>query len=81
MMADVVPIKPIQPKEEMHVYKNQRFVLRYDPNAPPDKRWVWTLAYTVVYPYFGSAATLQAAKNAAQRKLRSLLGEDEKWRE
>lgn len=81
MMAKVVQLNVIKPKEETHAYKNQRFVLRYDPIAPVGERWTWTLHFTVVYPYFGSAATLQAAKSAAQRKVRSLIGDNERWSE
>ena len=75
----VVPI--VKPKEETRTYQNQRYVLRYDPNAPDGQRWCWTLHFTIVYPYFGSAATLQAADNAVKRKIRSLVGDNERWNE
>jgi len=71
----------VKPKEEAHVYNKQRYLVRFDPNAPPDQQWTWHLSFTVVYPYMGSASTIQSARNAAQRKIRKLTGEDERWSE
>lgn len=83
LMAEVIPLhtvrQAVKPKEETLYYQGQRILLRYDPNAPIGSQWVWTVDYTVKYPYIGSASTIQSAKNAARRKIRSLTGQNEKW--
>ena len=73
--------KRVKPKEESHNYRGQRFILRFDPHASEFQQWTWTVSYTVVYPYFGSASSLSQAKRAAERKIRTLVGQHERWTE
>ena len=77
-MNEVVPLK-IKPKEEAGSYKGTRYVLRFDPNAPDDKRWVWTVNFTVTYPYMGAGPTLDKARQAAHRQVRKLIGDNERY--
>jgi len=73
MVNDVIPLrKPIPPKEERVTHKGQSFVCRYDPNAPDGSRWVWVLDFVRTYRYFGNAATLEAAKSQARRRITKL---------
>lgn len=84
-MEEVVELndyrKPIEPKQETHIYQNQTYILRYDPNAPLSTRWTYTIRYTVVYPYMGAEPTLAKANNAARRMIRKLLGDNERSNE
>jgi hypothetical protein len=73
--------KRVKPKEESHNYRGQHFILRFDPNASENQQWAWIVSYTVVYPYYGNASTLPQAKRAAERKIRTLVGQNERWSE
>ncbi len=71
----------IKPKEESDIYNGQRYIIRFDPNAPEGSRWVWQVNYAVVYPHIGSAPTIDKARNATRRTIRRLQGEHEHWTE
>lgn len=74
-MAEVINLaerKPIPPKEQSFEHGGQRYTCRFDPNAPEDKRWLWTLAYTRVYRYYGQAPTMEQASAVARRKIHSM---------
>jgi hypothetical protein len=64
--------KPIPPKTATFEHGGQRYTCRFDPNAPPDKRWVWTVAYTRTYQYFGHASTMEGASSNARRQIHKL---------
>jgi len=68
--------KRVSPKVEHGMYMGHRYVLRFDPNGPPDERWVWLVKYTCVYEYYGEAATIQAASRAAKRQIRELVSHE-----
>jgi hypothetical protein len=82
-MNGIVLNMPTQtkPKEESHNYRGQRYMLRFDPHASENQQWTWTVSYTIVYPYYGSASSLPNAKRAAERKIRTLVGQNERWSE
>lgn len=76
-MADYAArVEPdIRPKTEIRNYKGHRYILRFDPNAPQSERWHWTVKYTTVYEYYGSASSIEAASRAAMKRIRTLLDE------
>jgi len=76
VVIDMEYAKAIPPKTEAGMHMGQRFILRYDPHAPPDARWVWVVRFTRTYTFEGSAATLEAATKAAKRQIKELVGRD-----
>lgn len=64
--------KPIQPKHETFNHEGQKYTVTYDPNAPEHQRWVWELHYVQTYQFFGSSPTLEAARQRANKRIRSL---------
>jgi 2-polyprenyl-6-methoxyphenol hydroxylase-like FAD-dependent oxidoreductase len=65
----------IIPKREEQDYNGHRIVLEFDPNAPPEKRWMWRATITRHYDYYGGAESIAAARNAARRQIRKVTGE------
>jgi len=65
-MNDVVPIPPKEVKLE---HAGQRILIRFDPNGDLGGKWVWIVDYVRKYPYFGRAASLEAATRAAKRRV------------
>ena len=61
--------KTIPPKRETFEHAGQRYVCEYDPNAPPDRRWVWIVDYVRTYKYFGCSPTMEAAAIAARKQI------------
>ena len=74
-------VVPISPKQESAIYNGQRYLLRFDPNAPPDERWVWQVYFQITYPHVGSSPSIDHARNSARRRIRRLQGEHERWGE
>jgi hypothetical protein len=70
-MGDVVPINTI-PKRESYNYEGQRYILQFEPNAPPNERWSWMVSFTSVYQFFGRAPTIDVAGRQARTKIRQL---------
>lgn len=64
--------KPIPPKSQTYEHGGQKYTCTFDKNAPAGQQWVWTLNYKRVYPYFGTAPTLEAASVKARRQIHSL---------
>jgi hypothetical protein len=64
--------KPIPPKTETHEHGGQRYTCRFDPNAPRDSQWVWTVSYVKTYPYLGRASTMEGAAASARRLIHRL---------
>lgn len=64
--------QPIKPKSESFEEGGQRYTCTYDPNAPKENRWVWEVHYTIVFRYFGSKPTMEAAASTARRKIHAL---------
>jgi len=75
-LAEVINLaqqrKAIPPKTDTFEHGGQRYTCRFDPNAPPDKQWVWIVNYTRVYRYFGACPTMEAAASRARRKIHML---------
>lgn len=64
--------KPIPPKVASFDHGGQRYTCRFDPNAPADKRWVWTVDYIRTYRHFGHASTMEGASANARRLIHRL---------
>jgi hypothetical protein len=73
--------KPIPPKSETFKHAGQQYTCTFDPNAPPDQRWVWQVKFTRVYPYYGTGPTMEAASKAARLKIHKLTLDEIKWEE
>lgn len=75
-MAQVITLatarKEIPPKAVTYEHGGQRYTCRFDPNAPKEEQWVWTVAYTRVYRYFGRGPTMEAVASRARRKIHTL---------
>lgn len=73
-LADVrkEPTKQIKGMDGPH-----RYVVQFDPNAPPGERWVWYIDYVVSYRYVGSNQTQDQAVKAARRKIHLLNRREE----
>lgn len=67
----------VKPKIESRAYQGHRYILRFDPNAPPNLRWTWTVKYTRTYEYIGSCSDLDKASRQAEKKIRELIDRDE----
>lgn len=65
--------KTIPPKTVTYVHKLQRFTCTFDPNAPPDQRWVWQVNFTQVYKFYGSAPSLEGAQKKARAQIEKLV--------
>jgi hypothetical protein len=63
----------IRPKMETRQYLGQRYVLQFDPHAPPDERWHWTVKYTETFEFRGSMPTIEKAAKAAMKRIRELV--------
>jgi hypothetical protein len=77
-MADIIPIhgapiNGVKPKSESRQFGGHRYTLMFDTNAPPERRWFWTVKYTRIYEYIGAASTIQRAAKEAERKIGELL--------
>lgn len=77
----LLPTKVIPPKSETYEHAGQRYTCTFDPNAPPDKRWVWRVDYVRIYPYYGSCATMEAAAVAARRRIHMSNKHSMAWEE
>ncbi len=64
-MNEVIPLNPT-PKMESYPYEGQRYILKFEPNAPPEKRWSWCVIFTRAYTYFGNASTIDLAGRQAR---------------
>lgn len=62
----------IPPKEVSNTHEGQKFICRYDPQAPVDKRWVWRVKYVQTYEFVGNAPSLSGAVKCARRKIHEL---------
>ena len=83
-MGKVIPLptkKLIPPKSETFEHAGQRYTCTYDPNAPPDKRWVWKVDYVCTFTYFGSSPSMENAAKAARLKIHKLVKRDVDWEE
>lgn len=69
---------PVKPKSEARTYKKHRYVLTFNPNAEVTFRWGWTLKFTRVYEFSGSAPTIEMAAKQAQRKVDDMEGRSER---
>jgi len=58
---------------EAYSYEGQRYILKFEPNAPPHERWSWMVEYTVKYHYYGSAETVDLAGRRARSHINKLL--------
>lgn len=64
--------KPVTPKSEVFEHAGQKYTCRFDPNAPPNERWMWVVNYTRTYQYIGNAATLEKASVKARKQIHAL---------
>lgn len=77
-MAEIINLaqqrkaRPIPPKTETFEHGGQQYTCRFDPNAPPDRQWVWIVNYKRTYRYFGSAPTMEAASVVARKKIHAM---------
>ncbi len=71
-MNEVVQLNP-KPKQESYNYEGQRYILKFEPNAPPGQRWSWCVVYTRSFQYFGSASDINTATNQAKARIRKLV--------
>lgn len=62
----------IRPKTEVRSFHNQRYVLTFDPNSPPDARWHWLVKFTRIFEYRGACAGHLDADKAARKQITSL---------
>lgn len=58
------------PKTVAEVYENQRYVLKFQPKAPPEERWHYTVKFVRTYAFEGFASTEAAARLAARTVIR-----------
>lgn len=75
-MNEVVVLKPI-PKQESLNYEGHRYILKFEPHEPPERRWSWCVHHTVTFYYFGHAATNDAASRQAKAQIRKLVKKEE----
>lgn len=68
----------VRPKSEARSFSGQRYTLTFDPNAPTDKRWRYTVKFTRVYEYYGSAADIEKADKAAKKHITQLIERTER---
>ncbi len=68
----------VKPKIERRTHNGHRYILRFDPNAPPHIRWIWMVQYTRTYEYVGACDDIEKAARQAERKIRELIGKDDK---
>lgn len=59
--------KPIPPKTITDTHAGQRYVVTFDPKAPPHEQWVWVVDYVRVYSHYGASPTAEAAGVKARR--------------
>lgn len=64
--------KPIPPKIISGTHAGQKYTCTFDPNAPPHERWVWQVDFTVVYKFYGSSPTPEAATVQARKRIHKL---------
>lgn len=70
-LADYKP-KPITPKSVTYEHAGQRYTCRFDPGAPKDQQWVWTVDYISTYRFIGSGPTLDAVATKARRQIHKM---------
>lgn len=71
-MSSVVELSSIKPKIEECIFKNQKYILRYDPNASVSQRWTYKIKFTRTYEFSGAAPTIGEAHREAKRQITQL---------
>jgi len=76
-MGDIIKMsdrvkKPIPPKTFRDKHGGQEYICVFDPNAPKERQWVWTVNYVRTYRYFGSGPSLEHVSASARKKIHSL---------
>ena len=74
-MAEVIKLserKAIMPKHVEHRHMNQRYTCTFDPNASPDKQWVWAVHFTRTYKFYGATATMDSAQSRAVAQIKKM---------
>lgn len=71
-MAEVIHMsdrKPVTPKSVANKHLNQRYMVTFDPYAPPGEQWHWEVQFMRTYKYYGCATTLASAERQAKREI------------
>jgi len=65
------------PKQESYNYEGQRYILKFEPQCPPEQRWSWCVEYSPKYYFFGHASTIDLAGRQARERIRKLIRREE----
>lgn len=71
-MSSIVELSSVKPKSEECYFKNQKYILRFDPNAPRNAQWTYKIKLTRTYEFTGAAATINDAHREAKRQITQL---------
>lgn len=69
----------ITPKSVDYRHDGQKYTCRFDPNATPDKKWVFILDYVQTYRYIGAASTIDRASAKAKKIIANLNRYNTEW--
>jgi len=70
--------KRIEPKSESGVYKQTRYIIVFNPHAPANERWTYTIKYVRTYEYHGFASTITEARTKVRVQIASLLNREKR---
>ncbi len=74
-------VRYIPPKVVNSTHMHQRYMCRFDPNAPPHERWAWEVDFVRTYKHYGTAPSLPLADKRARKCIQQLLGRIERQEE
>ena len=69
------PTQPnkVEPKQDGGRVGAHRYVLTYQPNAEPARRWLWRVYFSIEIQYHGYASSLAEGHRRARARINDLV--------
>lgn len=68
----------VKPKSTAETFNGHRYILQFNPTAPTEHRWSYTVKYVKQYTYEGYASTEGGARTAARSQISRLVTREKK---